>query len=586
MASFVDEKQRLDDPVQPTPGPIFKKVKTALQTTQRILGLIWLVWGLVWCVQRWYAKPGDVAPIRYAGESLTWEACGEIDGHRVECTSLDTPMDHFDKQNSGDKTFTIPIIRMRAHNATQSLFLNPGGPGGSGVDFLRGRGQNLSTIIGEGFHLLSFDPRGVGASQPSAECYPVGVGRSSSCPAHDKHIVIDSPEIWASSINHAQACVDNMGEHGRYINTPQTAADMNSILDALGQRDMAYWGFSYGTLLGQTYASLFPERSARVIIDGVVNFREWYEDKFYYESLMDTDNVFRGFVDQCLKAGSACALSALAESPEELGDKLRGFAENLKSEPISVYVNSTVNGVIDQQTVWYNAIFPAMYAPLRWPALADNLAKLLQGNATGAYLAYGVGSPFESGNGSASNEFVCMNDGVSGAEQWPVDREELLAEIINYVNSTSSFAAFENSGFYARRAWSVPKTHSFVPPKNVQTAHPLLILSTTYDPVCPLRSAQAARGIFEDSRLIEVKGYGHCSIAIPSLCMAKHVRAFLNEGTLPEEDTTCERDGEYFTQAEELAVQAEMLGYDSEERRISEAQVVVAQEMEWARLRF
>lgn len=82
------------------------------------------------------------------------------------------------------------------------------------------------------------------------------------------------------------------------------------------------------------------------------------------------------------------------------------------------------------------------------------------------------------------------------------------------------------------------------------TAHPLLILSTTYDPICPLKSAKKAEGVRVGSRLVEVKGYSHCSVAVASACLAQHVREFLRTGTLPPEGSTCEVDEPYFQEPE------------------------------------
>ena len=235
------------------------------------------------------------ASFTYAGESIKWNACGEIANRTLECSSVDVPMDQFDADNSGDKTFSIPLIRLRGKNATQNLLLNPGGPGGSGLNFLYRRGEQLSTIVGEGFHLLSFDPRGINSSRPSASCYPTAELRRQLSSVRDNKLIEDSAEMYAWSHNLVRACAETMGEHGKYVNTPQTAADMNSILDAVGQEDMAYWGFSYGTILGQTYAGLFPNRSKRVIIDGVANQFDWYEGQLDYEAFTDSENVFNGF---------------------------------------------------------------------------------------------------------------------------------------------------------------------------------------------------------------------------------------------------------------------------------------------------
>lgn len=182
--------------------------------------------------------------LQYTGEKLSWEPCGDVSGRPVECSNITVPMDQFDAENSGDKTFFIPLIRLRGgENATQNLLVNPGGPGGSGTEFIFRRGKQLSEIVGDGFHILSFDPRGINASTPMASCFPTKEARKERSDLRDYELVHDSPEVYAWAHNFVKACADTMDEHGAYINTPQTAADMNSILDSVGQEDMIYWGF-------------------------------------------------------------------------------------------------------------------------------------------------------------------------------------------------------------------------------------------------------------------------------------------------------------------------------------------------------
>lgn len=536
---------------------------------------------------RWQAFPTKHCQQRfkYAGESIDWEPCGDIDNHQLECSAIDVPMDQFDSENSGDKTFNIPLIRLRGHNATKNLLINPGGPGGSGMGFLYRRGKQLNTLVGEEFHVMSFDPRGVNSSTPTGVCYPDQETRNKRSPVHDKDIMADSSELYAWSANYVKACSDTAGEHGKYLNTPQTAADMNSILDAVGQDNLIYWGFSYGTTLGQTYASLFPDRAERVIIDGVSNQHDWYNSLVDEEHLIDTENVLYGFFDECIKASSNCSLAKLADSTEELQDLVFNFSEKLKTDPISVYVNNTVYGVLDYRSLWQNGIFPILYRPAEWFDLADRLAKLLQGNATDAFLAYGGGREQPSSKYEDANSVIYLNDARTGPKYWPHERNKVLDEVSHFFNS-SVFAPFEASDFYIKSQWLIPKTHTFSPSKSVKTLHPLLIMSNTYDPVCPLVSAESARDMFEGSRLVEVKGYGHCTIALTSMCAARHVRDFLSTGKLPENDTQCEVDGSYFIRPEEKSVEASWLGFQSEDLRIHEAQVALAQDLEWPAVRF
>ncbi|KAI0967266.1 alpha/beta-hydrolase [Xylaria arbuscula] len=524
----------------------------------------------------------NLTTYRYPGESIAWERCGHLkSGRRVECSAITVPIDQFSQTPSTNNTFTIPLIRLRGHNATQNLLLNPGGPGGSGIWFMHRLGEQLHTIVGEDFHLVAFDPRGVNGSTPLATCYPDAETRRALGPVRDKRVIEDSAELYAWSANYVRACADTMGVHGRYLDTPQTAADMNSILTALGQEHMVYWGFSYGTILGQTYATLYPERSRRVIIDGVNNVFDWYSGLLDEEDLVDSETVFVGFLDECVKAGRNCPLTRFGKSKEVLREQILGLTETLRSEPVSVYVDSHRYGVLDDRTLLYEAIPTALRKPATWPVLAHNLAGLLSGNATGAFLAYALDKKPWPTAGDAER-FVMLNDGASGAKHWPRDRKTMLEWLVPFMNR-SIFAPTEHGIYYAKQQWLIPKTHSFTPPPHiVHTAHPLLILTTSFDPVCPLISARSAQRAFKDSQIVEVLGYGHCSTAVPSLCLARHVRAFLEDGTVPEAHVRCEVDEAYayFPGEDDEGVVGKLdeegFGDEEDARRIYDALVELA----------
>ncbi|KAI0833965.1 hypothetical protein F5Y06DRAFT_307293 [Hypoxylon sp. FL0890] len=336
--------------------------------------------------------------LAYPGESITWEQCDGLGGRLLECSSIDVPSDQSDAAISGNRTFSIPLIRMRGNHATQNLLLNPAGPEGSGIEFIYRRGEQLRDIVGEGFHLF----------------------------VRNNRAIEDSVEAYTWSHNFDRACTDTMG-----------AADMNSILGAVGQDGLVCWGFSYGTILGQT-----------VIVDGVANQFIWHEGLLDSETLIGTENVWEGFLKECFKAGKDYALSSLAASEDSLRAKLFSFVEKPKDNPLSVYVNNTVYGTVDYETL-------------------------------------------------------------------------------------------------------IQRTHKYIPRVGVKTAHHLLILSTTYDPVCPLQSARSANAALDGSKIVEVQEYGYYSLSTPSTCLAKRVREFLYHGTLPESYEQCEVDGPYFAKPEE-----------------------------------
>ncbi|WYZ39669.1 hypothetical protein EsH8_IV_000010 [Colletotrichum jinshuiense] len=445
-------------------------------------------------------------------------------------------MDQFNSTNSGNETFSVPLIRLRGRNATQNVLYNPGGPGGSGMGAMYSMGDKLHDIMGEGFHVLSFDPRGINSSRPAANCYPQGEEGTAIRWAHplihQAQKEADSLELVAWATNYAKACADTMGDHGRYINTPQTAADMNSILDAVGQRDMLYYGVSYGTVLGQTYAAMYPERSRRVIIDGVVNAFDWYGELTLSDALVDNEKVFDGFLEQCVKAGQGnCTLAAEGLDAAGLRSKLFHFIDEVDQQPLSVYVNSTVYGIITAETILNTAIFRTMYSPKRWPQLADRLSELMAGNHSTFFLDYGL---MDNSDLMIAFDFVYGNDGISGPAHWGHGAEEMLS-LLRPMWNQSILAHAGSRWYYPKQQWRLPKSHNFSLKKpattgqsGVQTAHPVLILSTTYDPVTPLISARVAQSAFEGSQLVEVKG------------------DYLYNGTLPGTFSVCSVDRPYF----------------------------------------
>ncbi|KAE8452934.1 hypothetical protein EG329_012121 [Mollisiaceae sp. DMI_Dod_QoI] len=448
-------------------------------------------------------------------------------------------------------------------NGGKSILLNPGGPGGSGISSLWASGERLNKIIGEGFHLLSFDPRGVNGSIPQALCYASTGQRSEQTETNPWNLEFEAGEMFTRAENKGKACTDIMGEHGAYVDTPQTAADMNSILDAIGQEEMYYWGFSYGTTLGQTYAQMFPDRVGRLVIDGVINLDEWYNAFFFQEWLTDTDNVYAGFFRECFKAKENCALNSIKDTPfasaADLQSHVDDFLLRLEEEPIPVYLTNSNYGAITRIKIVLNAIFPALYRPSpQWPTLAKNLAELLKGNATPAFNAYSE-TWFANFTVDDTNTFVMANDCWKAGKGAPVHGVKPIQNFtLSLPQDSRLISRYQGSDVYGRASWPITTTHKFHPryhpeyPK-VKTAFPILVLSTTYDPVCPLASAKKAHNSFEGAGLVEQKSYGHCTMSMPSLCKAKHVKSYFYEGKLPEDGTTCEIDTEYFPAQEKSA---------------------------------
>ncbi|KAL7787451.1 Alpha/Beta hydrolase protein [Trichoderma ceciliae] len=482
--------------------------------------------------------------VTYPGEHISWTPCGSATGHLLECSAIKVPMDQFNREISGNKTFDLSLIRIRGNDTTagsKNILYNPGGPGASGVGSFYSIAPDLISIIGEGFNIISFDPRGINGSTPLASCFATESIRTGMSDIPLDNLVTDAPFMGGWAPNFAKSCAQNSGEHGKYINTPQVAADMNSILDAIGQEDMWYWGQSYGTLIGQTYAGLFPNRTARMAIDGIVDQFEWYNSTLPWKDYQDAKRVFWGFFDECVKAGTeACPLAELAGNADILNELVENFGTKIKYDQMAIYIDETNFGTVSYAYMWFAAILPSLYNYEAWQPLGINLFEAMQGNATPAYETYG-GAELYSTAGIPPYEavyFYRLNDGVSGNEFWPQTNEEMIKMLEPfYIMNPFMYAA--NSYYWAKAQWLIPKTHSYVPREGVKTRYPLLVLSNQYDPVCSLDSAKTALASFADSRLVTLNAYGHCTYYQNSACANNYVKEYFVSGSLPEKDATC-----------------------------------------------
>ncbi|KAL6897135.1 Alpha/Beta hydrolase protein [Trichoderma evansii] len=481
--------------------------------------------------------------VTYPGEHISWTPCGDAAGHLMECSSIKVPIDQFNMENSGDETFNLSMVRLRGNNTngdSKNICYNPGGPGVSAVGYLYEVGSQLISITGEDFNIIAIDPRGINGSTPVGNCFASEDIRAvmSNIPLND--LVTDAPFYGSWASNFAKSCSQNTGEYGKYINTPQVAADMNSVLDAIGQEDMWFWGQSYGTLLGQTYAGLFPNRTGRMAIDGVVDQIGWYSETMQSD-YKDGKRVFWGFCDECIKAGEeACPLAALAEDADSLNKAIENFGAQIKSNELAVYVNETNFGSVSYSHIWYYGISPLLYKAIAFQPLAIILSEAMLGNASLAYQAFGGSSGFTN-VGMAEDEsiyFYRLNDGLSGKEFWPQDNNGMI-NVLEPFYDTNPFLYAANSFYWAKAQWQIPKTHNYVPKQGVKTKYPLLVLSTQYDPVAAWDSANAALSAFADSRLVTLDAYGHCTFYQHSDCANNYVKEYFVNGTMPSPGATC-----------------------------------------------
>ncbi|VUC38224.1 unnamed protein product [Clonostachys rosea] len=536
----------------------------------------------------------------YENETIPWTPCGEVNGHLLECGSIEVPLDHFDAKFSARKFgFDIAVIRLRARNLShgRNLLIHPGNPGDSGMGFIYKHGGHLRTIVGEEHHIVSFDTRGLNASWPQVQCFRGESARKKNLNLWYKYIKRkeDVHAIWKKSQKFVNACEANMGRHGKHINSLQIAADIETIRKGLGQDTLDFWGLSYGGVLGHTYSMLFPDRVGRVILDGSLCPKNWFGHRAFDGLDYQVTNSFARFIERCHSNRATCPFEQIPDDFRALDAQRVSFLEKIKTlkTPIKVRLNHTHHGLIGRLDLWTKGIIPALGSPLKWHDLASRLASLMRGDPEEAFLAYGT--YYEpSLDGLVRDDYydlLVLNDYTS--VEWY--REDLTG---NYeLRTLKAILDIEPAYFLEFERWSQaqqwrnPLATSVIMDDRFSKApaNPIMYISAG-EPYAtrPHSDTTALSRLDNQETLVIENNRGHTSISMPSKCVALAIREFL-DGRPPTSQIDpdwgthlCHVDGPEFTPPDDLEANArKIVGNNEEDVRLYLAQVALARDTNW-----
>ncbi|KAJ6480976.1 TAP-like protein-domain-containing protein [Mycena sanguinolenta] len=493
------------------------------------------------------------APNNFSWESisptdkLVWTDCYS----NQQCARLKVPLDY---SRPDDASAAIALIRTPSavpHDSPSyrgPVLVNPGGPGGSGVDFVASAGPLLSTIIGPEFDIIGFDPRGVARSTPRISFFASRAERQIwSVESAGISSVNSSADAlargWARGIVLGQQAARQDDASLRFMTTDHTARDMLRIVQAHGREKLQYWGFSYGSILGATFAAMFPQHVGRLVIDGVMDAEDYYATK-WSKNLFDADKAWMSFIDGCVAAGpSACALHAPTSA--EIVAKVDKIYASLRARPIPVRTDNA-SGLIDWNLV-RGVLFSSLYSPYAFFSTgARILADLYQGNGTSLFEILQQQPAFQCACDPSEYQFERLPEALYGllcndGERISPEYEDVVAHY-ERLSETSSWADVWAFLRMPCLDWpDFPKNH-FRGPFVANTSFPLLLVGNTMDPVTPLWAAKKMSEGFAGSVVLTQDSPGHCSIASVSLCTFKHIREYFIDGTLPEPGTVCAVD--------------------------------------------
>jgi pimeloyl-ACP methyl ester carboxylesterase len=454
--------------------------------------------------------------------NLKWIDCG--DG--FQCSTVQVSLDYAHPEAG---TIAIAISRKPATNPARrigSVLTNPGGPGASGIQFLRGEVTSMANLNTR-FDLIGFDPRGIGQSAP-VRC--LDGPQEDAFNALDP--VLDDPEEKQATIdadkNFVAGCMKRSGTLLPFVDTVSAARDMDVIRAALGDQKLTYVGFSYGTFLGQTYAHLFPTRVRALALDGVID-PMLSPNELLYEQLLGFEQNLQAFLSDCRARKTASSPCTYAASGDP-GTKLMDLMQRLDTTPLAVGSRSLTRGLA------VIGVLTPLYDPSTWPYLDQALTQADRGNGTlllrfsDLYLGRKADGTYD--NQTDANTAVnCVDRPV------PLDVASYDALGPKFASASALFGpAFQYSNLICAY-WPV-KAKGKVGPITAEGAPPILLIGGTGDPATPYAWAKAVNNVLTGSVLLTREGNGHVSYD-KSACAKKIIDAYLIDLTLPPAGTVC-----------------------------------------------
>ncbi len=462
------------------------------------------------------AAAGSIIPTH---STLHWHACtGQLAQEGItDCTLLSVPVNYADP-GGRHLSLALDMIPATAPSRQQQgiMLVNPGGPGGDGLPLAAEVAQGLSASVAADYDIIGFDPRGVGSSVPALTCdssFFTGP-RPNYVPANPaaEQVLINRAKTYASD------CQQKFGWLLPYMTTQDVARDVDSIRAAFGVSQLNYFAFSYGTYIGQVYATLFPSRVRRMVLDSTVDpTGVWYADN------IDQDYAFQGrmeaFFAWVAKYNSTYQLGSTTAQVQAAWYRARN---RLLAHP--------VNGTIGADE-FDDTFLQGGYLDELWPGLAQTLSSYLNSGQTADLITQ------YQGNGAQNeNEFAVYNAVQCSDVTWPRSFARWTSDT-ETVYRTAPFQAWDNAWFNASCAfWPV---HGPAQPLQIKgTGLPgILMLQGTLDPATPYVGAQKAHAALPSARMVVVEGGGNHgqSLEQPSnTCVEGYLNAYLATGALPQ----------------------------------------------------
>jgi pimeloyl-ACP methyl ester carboxylesterase len=449
----------------------------------------------------------------YQKQKLTWSNCDK----GIQCTTMQVPVDY--NNIVPNESFSLFVLR---HPATisagriGSLFVNPGGPGGSGVDYAYNWDTIISKAVSDKYDIVGFDERGVNHSQPV---------RCLNDAQEDAYLSNDGKVSGKASLaaaisaakDFANKCAAAAGMRLGHYGTIDSARDMELLRGLIDEPKLNFMGKSYGTYLGTLYANLYPDRVGRMILDGAIDPKESVANQNIYQA--------KGF-DLALK-------SYLAANPSITQSSITSTLDRLHSSPLTVGKRKLT------QALAITGIAAELYDnQTGWPELTAAL-KDLKRNSGAKLLAMADDYNYRDKNGHYTNNQGDLQQIITCLDfNDPRSLAQIEADQTGFVKAAPVFGPYLGYAGLSCKFWRAPSkvTTDFTPLTKVS---PVVVIGVTRDPATPYEWAVALNHDFKNSVLLTYDGDGHTGHNRGSTCIDSKVDAYLLTGALPSSPVVC-----------------------------------------------
>ena len=459
------------------------------------------------------------AGVDFSEQQISWEACDA----GFECSTVAVPLDY---QNPDGDVFEVALIRKSGSSNLSPLLVNPGGPGASGVDYLRDNYESVGTEnLRSNFQLIGFDPRGVGKSAPvtcsDADLKDRVYYEESGFPLGSDQDMEISKEVLT---DFAASCQET-GFDVAYFNTQQAARDMDVIRAALGLEKLDYLGFSYGTELGATYIALFPDRVGRFVLDGAVD-PTLSSGESTVNQVAGFDKAFRTYLADCLSQAE-CPFTGNVETSLRQVDEL---LIDLQTTKLPTQYDREVG-----LTVALYGIFAALYSQESWPYLTQAFDEAFSGDGSTLLLLADFYNDKDPEGGYLSN-IAEANTAINCADERPT-AQDFAKDKQAAIDASDVFGKYFAFPELSCLGW--PEGKSMVElDYTVALETGPLVIGTTGDPATPYQQAVSLSKLLSNAAFLTYQGEGHTAYGSND-CVNQYVEEYLMGANLTSSELLC-----------------------------------------------